>query len=345
MPRVRAMSARFRFAAMFALAAAVLAAGCSSDATNYPSGWTPLASGRHGCPELAGTWRVRDPASTDSGLKVFTESDVVNPQHRSVHWDVVSIATDPDGNGITLKFVQQAWTGRNDAQTLQRHVRTDIATCERGLATIERRERGGSDWTVIRLGKDAMGRLVGQRVDRTSGEPLLRWGDQSALSLGHSTHAVWSRWEPIPAQTFASIAGAVERESGQPVRRPARGEDASPFVAASTPFKAPTLPLPAAPATRPGALPMGEAQAIVLGALPDNAVFLGMTPTPRGYSLRVSGLDAQAMTQLSRRLAIDGHFTVQADAPAAAASGASAPAPAREAGAEMMLELVERLAY
>ena len=326
-----------------AIALAALAA-CSSHDIAYPAGWTPLATGRHGCPDLAGTWRVHDATSTDDGMEVLRDSSLANPQHASVHWDVASITVDADGAGILMKFVQQSTPGRADALTLQHHERIDIARCESGLATIERQVRGGNA-TEIRLGKDQQGRLVEQRVEHTSGEPLIRWGDQSALSVGHSTRTVWSRWEPIPADAFAAIAADAARDADAPRPRATRTADASPFIAAPTPIKAPTLPLPPVPPTRPGALPMGEAQAIVLGALPDSAVFEGMTPTPGGYSLRVGGIDAPGLTQLSRRLAIDGHFAVKADAPPAGASGASAPAPTRDARADVTLELVERLAH
>lgn len=339
------MSARLRIAASLALVAAALTTGCSKskEDARYPADWSPLAAAPNGCPDLEGTWRVDsrhgDPTGgigvlaylgRDGGLHAAPVFAMVNNRP----WTSLHIERE-SGHGLTIEFRRQLADSAAGGVKIPVHADADPATCDAGMVTIAHGDTPDGEAT-FRLGKTTAGELVAERLANER-EVLLRWGDTPLLKGGRHLQVTWNHWQ----------AGASEPLAVAPAQVSSPRQDASPFVAASTPFQAPTLPLPAAPATRPGALPMGEAQAIVLGALPDNAVFLGMTPTPRGYSLRASGLDAQAMTQLSRRLAIDGHFTVQADAPATAASGASAPAPApaREAGGDVTLELVERLAH
>lgn len=337
------MSALHLRAVMLALAATALATGCSKsrDDVRYPAGWSPLVATNNGCPaDLDGTWRVDAKAGDltggigvlatlgrDGGLHAAPAFAMVNNRP----WTSLRIQTGP-AHALTLEFRRQLADSAAGGVKIPVHAEADPATCDAGMVTIAHNDTPDGAVT-FRLGRTNAGELVAERLANER-EVLLRWGDTPLLKGGRRLQATWDRWQPGVQQPVAVA----------PTPAATTRADASPFVAASTPFKAPTLPLPAAPATRPGALPMGEAQAIVLGALPDNAVFLGMTPTPRGYSLRASGLDAQAMTQLSRRLAIDGHFTVQADAPAAA-SGASTPAPAREAGGDVTLELIERLVH
>ncbi len=87
------------------------------------------------------------------------------------------------------------------------------------------------------------------------------------------------------------------------------------------------------PPARSGGLALGDAQAVVLSALPDSATFKQLVQTPQGWQLRVHADDAKAIGQLTQRLAIEGHFEVR---PATtAASGA-------DSGGEVTLDLLER---
>lgn len=337
------MSAPRWIAATLALAAAALATGCSKskDDVRYPADWSPLAATANGCPDLKGTWRVDGrPGDITGGIGVLAYLGRDGALHTAPvlamvndrPWTSLHVDSEP-GHGLTIEFRRALADSAAGGVKIPIHAEADPATCDAGMVTIAQHESPDGKVT-FRLGRSNAGELVAERLANER-EVLIRWGDTPLLEGARHLEATWSHWQPGAAEP--AVAAPPQAQATPKVA------DASPFLAAPPLFKTPTLPLPAAPPTRPGALPMGEAQAIVLGALPDKAVFLGMTPTPRGYSLRVSGLDAPAMTQLSRRLAIDGHFTVQADALAMPVSGASAPAPARDAGADVTLELVERL--
>jgi len=287
------MSARTLAAAILALAAAAMAAGCSRADADYPAGWPPLVSGRHGCPDLAGAWRIQAD-SPETGLAVLQGSAVVNPDHRRVHWEAVSIAPSGAGNGIALTFAQQSDPRVHDAQVRMTDARIDVARCANGLATIEGQEGSGS-WTLYRLGKDKQGRLVGQRVEHRSGEALIQWGDRSALHVLSSTQSHWSHWEPISTAEFARIAEAAQQDADTPSQRRARTPDPAP-------------PLPAEPPARIGGLSVGEAQAEVLAVLPDSILFKSVTASPRGYRLQAHADNPGAVVQLMDRLARSGHL-------------------------------------
>jgi len=289
------MSARTLAAAALALAAAALSAGCSRADADYPAGWAPLVSGRHGCPDLAGAWRIQAGAP-ETGLAVLGDATVVNPDHRRVHWEAVSIAPNASGDGIALTFAQQSDPRVHDAQVRRSDARIVASRCANGLATIEGQEDGGS-WTLYRLGKDKQGRLVGQRVDHRSGQPLIQWGDQSALHVVSSTQSHWSHWEPIGADEFARIAAAAQQDADAPAQRRPRAAETAPIAP----------PPPAEPA-RIGGLSMGEAQADVLAVLPDSILFKGLSASPRGYRLQAHADNPAAIVQLMDRLSRNGHL-------------------------------------
>ncbi len=304
-----------------ALAVAALAAGCSREDVRYPAGWPPLAVAGHDCPALRGDFRL-DPSSAvlDAQPESLAAPAVTPPGSAPVAPGLVSITANANGSRIDVRTASTPRPGADPAWT-HRLVDVGAARCDGGLLTIERHDtRDG--WTALNLGRDIDGRLVAQRLTSRA-RPLFRWGDTPVLSVGHVTRASWGRWKLQPPAAPSTPPAAV-------AAAPANGPD------------------PATPPSRPGALPLVEAQAIVLAALPDSALFQGMTPTPTGYRLHLVTQDAHAVDQFARRLATDGHFAVHADAPAAAASGASAPASAgtdAHDANDVMLDLVERIVH
>lgn len=310
------------------LAAATFLAGCSHDDVRYPRGWAPIIDTPPGCPDLVGSWR---PDATGDPAHAFGALARTILPHVSllVRWNNVTIEPDPHG-GVVLAFHRLAAHSTSDATVLPLHLDLDPASCSGGMLTVRRREPSGGE-ADYHLGRNTAGELVVQRLANER-EPLLHWGDTTLLSGPRGLRASWGR---LPA-------GVVPGNPPAAATTP-RAPAASIAVVAAPPPPPPLLPV--APPTRAGALPMGEAQAIVLSALPETAVFLGMTPTPRGYSLRVSALDAKAMALFKRRLAIDGHFELPPETSAPPASGASAPAdaPAPAPASDVTLELVERV--
>jgi len=75
-----------------------------------------------------------------------------------------------------------------------------------------------------------------------------------------------------------------------------------------------SLPAPANGATTPLPMPVaslpsiGEAQAAVLGAMPDSILFDSLSPSPRGYRLHAHADNAGAVAHFLTRLAGDGKF-------------------------------------
>lgn len=301
-----------------ALAVASLLAGCSGDGERLPSGWAPVAAVA-GCPDLTGLYRLETgPSNGASPYGVYPVD--VKQRGRRGGPEMLRITT-ANASGDALAVDHGVLTAAGAPYWRRGGIALGMARCDGGLVTIGR--RGADDrWAAYRVGKDLDGDLLIEYV--TGGHPLVSpWGNVLLRMPWHTTTATWSRWRPaLSADLAQDDAGA------RPV--------AAPMPAASAASTAPPPPLFAQAPTRPGALPMGEAQAIVLSALPDTAVFKAMTPTPRGYELRVSTDDAGAVALLAQKLAREGHFAV---APSAEASDASAPA---RAGPDVTLELVER---
>jgi hypothetical protein len=322
------MSVLRLLAATLAFAAAATIAGCSHDDIRYPSGWAPVANANGPCPDLAGTWRVDgQPGDPTGGIGVLAMLGQEGGLHaapvfalvNSRPWTGIEIEREPP-HALKLKFHRQRPDSAMGGVMIPVHADLDPAACDGGMVTIAHRDTAGGSIT-FRLGTTTAGELVAERL-ADEPLPLLRWGDTPLLMGGRGKRATWGRWQPVAPQD--STAAPVPTRSPATVARPV----GSLFAAVPSAFKTPALPIPPAPPTRPGALPFGEAQAIVLSALPDSALFVGMTPTPRGYSLRVSTPDPQAIAQLAQRLASDGHF--EANAGAGAATG------------DVTLELVER---
>lgn len=308
-----------------ALAMAAVAGGCTREDIHYPAGWAPIAASGTDCPALQGDYRLDASASGGATPGVLEDPTSGAPMAA----DLVSVGTGSAGRRMDVRLAPTPQPGSAPAWR-HRLLTLDAGRCASGMAVVDKHDTSDG-WTSLGLARDLDGNLVAERL----------------VHAGRVTRASWGRWSPVrpgpdvaPAAVVAPVAPASTPASA--TARP----DGSPFIAtAPASFSAPSLPLPAAPPSRPGALPLGEAQAIVLGALPDGAEFLGMTPTSRGYLLRLTLHDPRGLEQLKRKLAIDGHFELQADALAAPASGASAAASApatTPANGEVALELVER---
>ncbi len=159
----------------------------------------------------------------------------------------------------------------NGRAARQIHVQVDPRHCEDGLLEVER-EDTPEGWRVLRLGKDTQGGLVVARLEKSERLFSLQ-ADNAGLPIGHVTTQSWGHWT-LPTQATLDAARAPRN------------------------------------APRPEGIPIGEVQARILAATPDNIVMRGVLPIGKAFTVWAHADDPRAIADFMQRLDRQGGFDV-----------------------------------